>query len=257
MSYDTSSRFFRVTRPIRSTTIPSSSSTRRSAAKQLIDEDLLIGQLDVQRDFVWNDREGFFKFGGKYVSREKTSDQDMIVYDGLDDLDLLLSQVSTPGRSDFYSDEGGYRFGPKVDIGSAESFFREFEDSFEIDDLNTTIESYGVDYRIDEDVTAGYLMGSIDVGRVTIIGGLRVEHTKVDFDAYSLEFLDDELVDGDEEGVPPQVSDSKSYTNWLPGLQMRARDNLLVRAAWTTLGRPSTSGTPLTASSKSRMTTAT
>src|SRR5690606_7088222 len=184
--------------------------------------------------------EGFFKFGGKFVNREKTSDQDMIVYDGLDGLDLLLSDVSKAGRGDFYSEEGGYRFGPKVDVGAAESFFRANEEFFEIDDLDTTIESYGVDYRIEEDVTAGYVMGSINVGRATIIGGVRVEHTKVDFDAYSLEFLDDELIDGDEEGVPPQVADSKSYTNWLPGLQVRyeARDNLLVRAAWTnTLGR--------------------
>ena len=50
------------------------------------------------------------------------------------------------------------------------------------------------------------------------------------------------FVDGDTADPPPQVTGSKEYTNWMPGVQMTwaIREDLLMRAAWTnTIGRPS------------------
>ena len=204
---------------------------------QLIEEDLRIGQLDLRRNFVWNDREGFLKFGAKHISRESTSDQDMIVYDGFDG-DYLLSQVARAGDPDFYKSERSYySFGPYPDYDRADQFFRANESLFEISDEDTIAESFGVDYRVKETVTAGYLMGQMQVGTATFIAGARVERTDTDFDAYDIVF-----VDGDAPNPPPQVHGNKNYTNVLPDVLMTwaIREDLLLRAAWTnTIGRPS------------------
>ncbi len=207
---------------------------------QLIEEKLKIGQVDLRRDIEWgNGRSGFIKGGAKYVSRKNTSDQDMIVYDGFDgDDDFLLSQVAANGNRDFYRDvRPYYTFGPYPDYRLAEQFFRDNAGDFEVSDEDTIIESYGVDYRVKEDVMAGYLMASLEVGNATFIGGVRVERTETEFSAYDVQ-----IVDGDAQDPPPQVTGTKNYTNWLPGLQMTwsIRDDLIARAAWTnTIGRPS------------------
>jgi TonB-dependent receptor len=80
-------------------------------------------------------------------------------------------------------------------------------------------------------------MASATVGAATFIGGVRVEKTETDFQAYDIVFVDGDTVD-----PPPQVTGSKEYTNWMPGVQMTwaIKENLLMRAAWTnTIGRPS------------------
>jgi TonB-dependent receptor len=204
---------------------------------QLIEEDLRIGQADFKRDFDWNEKSGYLKFGGKYVSRESTSDQDMTVYDGFDG-DYVLTDVMHAGDPDFYrSERDYYPFGPYPDYNLADQFFRDNEDQFEINTADSIAESFGVDYRVEETVTAGYVMGSLQVGRANFIGGVRVEQTDTDFDAYDVVF-----VDGDTPNPPPQVNGSKKYTNWLPDLLMTfaVREDLLIRAAWTnTIGRPS------------------
>ena len=80
-------------------------------------------------------------------------------------------------------------------------------------------------------------MASANVGTATFIGGVRVEKTETDFQAYDIVF-----VDGDATDPPPQVTGTKEYTNWMPGMQMTwaMQEDLLLRAAWTnTIGRPS------------------
>ncbi|HEU4484304.1 MAG TPA: TonB-dependent receptor [Povalibacter sp.] len=237
MSYDTSN-FFWVVDAGPEFQDPANFEFKKAArGAQVIEEDLRIGQADFKRTFDWKENSGFLKFGAKFVSRESTSDQNMIVYDGFDG-DYRLSQVAHAGAPDFYKSERNYyTFGPYPDYQLAERFFRENEAQFEIDPVDTMAESFGVDYRVKEDVTAGYVMGQLEVGRATFIGGVRVEQTDTDFDAYDILF-----VDGDAPDTPPQVDGRKKYTNWLPDLLMTfaVREDLLIRAAWTnTIGRPS------------------
>ncbi len=237
MSYDTSDYFWVVDAGPEFQNPDNFEFNEAARGGQVIEEDLRIGQADFRRDFDWNDKSGYVKFGAKYVSRESTSDQNMIVYDGFDG-DYLLTDVMHAGDPNFYrSERNYYTFGPYPDYGLADGFFRNNEGLFEIDPADSIAESYGVDYRVKEAVTAGYLMGSLQVGRATFIGGVRVEQTDTDFDAYDVMF-----VDGDAEDPPPQVNGSKKYTNVLPDLLMTfaVREDLLIRAAWTnTIGRPS------------------
>src|SRR5690606_27123683 len=237
MSYDTSNFFWLVDAGPEFQDANNFEFNEAARGAQLVEEDLRIGQVDFKRTFDWNYNSGYVKFGAKYISRESTSDQDMIVYDGFDG-DFLLSQVAHAGATDFYKSElNYYTSDPYPAYPLADRFFRDNQAQFEIYPVDTIAESFGVDFRVKEDVTAGYVMGQLEVGSATFIGGVRVEQTDTDFDAYDIVFVDD-----DAPNPPPQVNGNKKYTNWLPDLLMTyaAREDLLIRAAWTnTIGRPS------------------
>jgi len=239
MNYDTSDHFWVVSAGPEFQDAANFEFNEYARGGQIIEEDLNIGQLDFKRDLSFGDNAGFVKFGAKFISRESTSDQDMVVYDGFGgDEDFLLSQVASGGDPDFYqSQRDYYPFGPTPDFNASEAFFRDNESDFEVSDSDTIAESYGVDYEVAEDISAAYVMGSATLGSATFIGGVRVEKTETDFQAYDIVF-----VDGDAANPPPQVTGTKDYTNWMPGVQMTwaIKENLLMRAAWTnTIGRPS------------------
>lgn len=237
MTYDTSRRFFSVDGGPAVFDPERFEFDKAEIGGQLIEEEMLIGRFDLARDLNFGENPGSIKFGVKLVDRDQTSDQNFDIYDGFDG-DYLMSQVAQSRGLVFESDAGGYDFGRGVDFRAAQDFFEANQASFERSDADSIAESYGVDYRAQEEVTAGYVMGTVNTGRATWIGGVRVERTENDFTAFNIEFLD-----GDAVSDPPeQVTGEKSYTNWLPGLQMNLemREDLLLRAAWTnTIGRPS------------------
>ena len=107
MTYDISDKFWRVDTGPEFEDPNNFEFSEAARGHQLIEEDLRIGQLDFRRNFTWSDRDGFLKFGAKYISRESTSDQDMTVYDGVDG-DYLLSDVARAGCPDFYTSERDY-----------------------------------------------------------------------------------------------------------------------------------------------------
>jgi len=236
MTYDTSSFFFNVDggADFADSALYEFDGLERSA--QLITEELKAAQFDIRRAFEAGSRSGFIKFGAKYSDRDKESDLQSLIFDGFDG-DLLLSDVDRPGKSGFDPGGGSYDFGPRVDLGAVESFFGDNEDGFEISDADTIAESFGADYTLSEEVSAGYLMATLEIGEATWTGGVRYEKTDTDYSAYDVQF-----VDGEVDPDVPATAGGKDYSNWLPGLQVRyalAKD-LLVRAAWTnTIGRPS------------------
>ncbi|MGH8222260.1 MAG: TonB-dependent receptor, partial [Woeseiaceae bacterium] len=202
---------------------------------QVVVEDVTAFQVDLERELNFGDRATTLKFGAKQIEREKTSDQNMDVFDGYVDV-LTLAGFTEPGRSNFYCSERCYDFGPRMLFPAIEQFYESNSADFEVSDADTVAESFGVDFRVREKVTAGYVMGTMDFGTATIIAGVRFEDTSTDFSAWDLIFLD-----GDAE-PPAPVSGEKSYSHWLPGLHLRyaLTENLLLRVAWTnTLGRPS------------------
>lgn len=92
------------------------------------------------------------------------------------------------------------------------------------------------DFEADEDVYAGFLMGTWDWSDWRLIAGTRIERT--DFNADGNEIVLD--INGDLDSVNPSKGSSK-YTNFLPGLHLRYEgfDNMVIRGAWSnTIGRP-------------------
>ncbi|WP_221032765.1 TonB-dependent receptor [Actomonas aquatica] len=181
--------------------------------------------LNARYDFG-GDAPSFVKFGGAFRSKEKTSEVEVFEYsDGPDSFSF----------ANLAGEIGDYPFGfdvPRIDrAAAAEAFFpnlssfdaeRVFEDS-ELDD-----------WVSNEDVLAGYVMGSTTIGRTTYTAGVRVERTKFDSTGKQVD-LENEVVLGNERF-------SRSYTNWLPGVYLRhdLSDSIVLRASFSnSLSRPS------------------
>lgn len=93
----------------------------------------------------------------------------------------------------------------------------------------------GDSYESNEDVLAGYLMGKGVWGAWEVIGGLRIDHTKITSDNWEAVELED---------ADPQfrrITGKAKYTTVLPRLQVNYRpsDDLVIRGAFfTSIARP-------------------
>lgn len=234
MTYDTSSFFFDVDGGAAFNDTDNSEFDEVEMAKQIVEEDLNVVRLDFQRDLAFGGNPGYIKFGAKFTAREKTSDQSALVYDGFDG-DLLLTQVAQPGKPRFYCSERCYDYGPAINYRAASSFFNANEALFELSEDDSREVSAEADFTVKEDISAAYLMASVDIGNLTLVGGVRAEQTDTDSRAYDITFED-----GDLAPVIPERTGSNDYTNWLPGLQARwdLSETVVLRGAWTnTIGR--------------------
>lgn len=188
-------------------------------------------KLDIERELTIADQyPGAIKFGAKARFREKDRDNTATIYDGFDgDDDYLLTPVAT--TVDYDLDD----IGPLPDAGDVRDFFDANRHLFEVNDLDSAIDSAVADYEAEEDVIAGYLMGRGEFARLRVVGGLRVERT--DFDATGREVL----VDADTDTVEiREISSSDSYTDILPSINFRYdMDDLVLRAAYfRSIARP-------------------
>ena len=234
MTYDTSNFFFDVDGGAAFDDPANSEFDEVEFASQIVEEDLNVIKLDITRDLQFGNNPGSIKFGAKFTGREKTSDENALVYDGFDG-DFLLSDVLRPGKSGFNCDERCYEFGPTIDHGAANAFFQANRNLFELSDDDSREKSADADFTVEEDISAAYVMASADIGNLLLIGGVRVERTETESRAFDIVFED-----GDLAPELPERTGSKDYTNWLPGLQARwaVSETLVVRGAWTnTIGR--------------------
>ena len=181
-------------------------------------------RLDVKRELA-GATPAWIKFGGKVRRREKTGDSNAVTYDGFGDDDVTLANLGLGGiRSPFGA------FGPGIAPGALRDLIRSRGGEFEIDQAATLEDSLGADFRLNENIDAVYLMGGVDLGDVRLVGGVRGERTR--FEAFGNRVLLD-----DEEDLPTIVPQafSRSYTDWLPNLNLRwsLDDEWLMRAAYT------------------------
>lgn len=115
---------------------------------------------------------GYFQTGGKVRLRDKFYDVDIDVYDGFDGDDLLLSDFST--ERDFRLD----RINPSVDPVAFNNFFAANAGLFELNEVDSAIESAAANYDAEEDIFAGYALAQRQFGgRLSVVAGVRVEHT--------------------------------------------------------------------------------
>lgn len=99
----------------------------------------------------------------------------------------------------------------------------------------TSIPIDGDSYTSDEDTYAGYAMAKGVWGDLEVIGGVRLDHTRVSADNWEVLELEG------EDAVFTKIKSTASYTNVLPRIQMnyRASDNFVVRGAfYTSIARP-------------------
>jgi TonB-dependent receptor len=88
------------------------------------------------------------------------------------------------------------------------------------------------DYSAKESTSAAYVMGSLQMGRHTVIAGVRMEHNKWESSNKAI----------DEGTLSERIVDTgNDYTVWLPGLHFRhaLRKNLILRESYNqSYGRP-------------------
>lgn len=190
-------------------------------------------RFDIGREFAMDNGVFTVQTGLKGRWREKTYEKDVLFYEYDGAANYTLADVL--GTQTFRRGD----IGPVASYtGATEYFYDNFAD-FELQETDSLFDSAVEDYAIEEDIYAGYLLGRWDSDRLTVIGGLRYEHTQTDI-------FGNNTVLVEEDGTLPDgttatentviVTDSytpKNYGYWLPSLNVRfePQDDLVVRLA--------------------------
>lgn len=163
-------------------------------------------KLDFTRDLMWNQHFATLKFGGKVARRDKESDAETWIYEPEGNLSDFAKDV----------DYGLGEMGSGIDT----SVDNLLSGPGERDDEASAIE----DYDISEDSRAAYVMGTVDVGDLRVLGGVRYQSTDFSARGYGVE-------DGDI--VANRFNEDEQH--WLPALHLRYRvgPDTQIRAAFT------------------------
>lgn len=195
---------------------------RMDLANESGEENELDAALDLRRDLDTTNP-AYVKVGARFRSKEKTSEAEVYELTG------------APSSFTFASVAGGlsnypYLRVPLIDAGKVKQAFYGNRAAFTGERLFEDSETD--DWELNEDVLAGYAMGSMTFGRTNLIAGARVERTEFDTTGNELDLADE---------TATRVTASRSYTNWLPGVYLRhdVSDQLVLRASWSnSLARP-------------------
>lgn len=190
---------------------------------------------DVAYSFGGSNGEFTLQAGAKGRWRSKSYDFNMQRYDDYDG-DYTLADVLGRQSYDYFNIE------PLPDLKAVRAFFNQNKAGFELNAVDSGIDSATSDYGVDEDILAGYLLGRWESSTLRVIGGVRMEHTKNKMRGNLVALFDDE-----EDGpcgatycVSPVAYD-RSYTDWLPSLTARfapSKGLVLRGAAYKSLVRP-------------------
>lgn len=177
-------------------------------------------RLDLARDYDLSGYASQVKFGGKVSRRNKDNDLDAWVYEDFDDLGFSDEQLNLDRFRKGSVDYRLGRFGPGISGGSIKQLIGGLDRDAFFDETESRVN----DFKIREDINAGYLMNTVDIDDWRFIAGLRYEGTE--FEAKGT---------GATDGEFQSTETKRRYHHWLPGLHARYQldKNTQVRAAWT------------------------
>ena len=160
-------------------------------------------QFNISRDSMWGELPVTWQAGLKIRDREKIRDVNVLVYE--DDSINLAGFANNSLIS-------GWRLGNDQPTWPDPSLTRALRGSFgagDLDEEGSFFDSNGEDYKIDEQILAGYGMGTFDIGALTLVAGVRVEQSNADLEGRVV--LEDEL-------TATTTRYSNDYTNVLPSV---------------------------------------
>ncbi|NER84138.1 MAG: TonB-dependent receptor [Leptolyngbya sp. SIO1D8] len=197
----------------------------------------ITGKINLKIPIKINSNEGFVKAGIKYRDKKKDRINNVQVYgnDFINPADefTLADVLGDFSDGDFLDSQ--YNNGLFADPGQIRAFRDQVKTGsvLEEDLLGSIEESDGPFYEAEEKVLAAYLMSKVQLNKLMVLGGLRLEQTDVDYEANELIF--DEDVNGDEFITVNRISGSNDYTFVLPNLQFKYEldNNTNLRAAFT------------------------
>lgn len=170
--------------------------------------------------------------GAKYLDRHKTNERDYVTYGLTTGRTFTLASVSQLGNTTFYG--GAYQFPPRVNYDTAQAFLASNPGTVTANIASSRANSLANDYDVRETISAGYAMATLKLDKLTIVPGVRVEHTR-DRTGAKLVTASSALTEG------YNSFGRKDYTDWFPGVNARfdVTDRFVLRAAATTaIGRP-------------------
>ncbi|MBX3484113.1 TonB-dependent receptor [Phenylobacterium sp.] len=198
-------------------------------------EDLYQVAVDYKHPIAFGDDGSYVKFGAKYLKRDKTNRRDFQQYSLSG---FTLAEASYLGKEATF--DGRYVFGPRIDYDRAQAYVVGHPAQAVFNLAGSRVNSLANDYRVHEKITAAYVMGSFKTGALTVIPGVRLEHTSEDFAAKTITAASPLDMDFN-------TFDSRSYTDIFPGVNVRydITPTFVARAAATTaIGRPNYADLP-------------
>lgn len=222
--------------------------------RDFVNNDEILGaQLNLRKQFETS-KPTYIKTGFRMRSQERKQNEDRLVYDFVGTSAAKLSYYD-PSYS-YASYDGYYAPLPFNDVPKIAAAIRSGSADFR-KNLATSLQNSTINDGVaNEDVYAGYLMGGIALGKLNILGGIRMEATRIEATGNIEELTPAEvarraawtgpLTDAEiERRNTAQYGNLKtakgSYNDYFPGVHLRyeLRPGLVARASWSTgIGRP-------------------
>jgi TonB-dependent receptor len=168
---------------------------------------------------------GIFEIGGKVRNGHKNQNATENVYDGWNAALYPMTQFLSDFSSNNYLNNyyfGGH-FGPVSDFNKIQDFTLQNLSGF-LDGYKTASNTYPNQFDIIERISAGYLMNTIDFGRLHTVAGVRFEGTQMDVLGYKVNLYpagSKLCVNSTGCGVPVAVRTNPTYVDVLPSISLR------------------------------------
>jgi TonB-dependent receptor len=166
---------------------------------------------------------GYLKFGGKIRMKEKSRDinsqvfgayfEESTVYPGVGP-ELSLATVNDGFvEGDLLGQ--GYRLEHMPSAQLLREFYEYYPQHFIFDRTGTRSQSFGEDYEAEEKIYAAYGMLRQDIGKLMVLGGVRLEKTDIDYVGRKI------LLDRNRFIGIDTLRDQRSHSFVLPQIQFR------------------------------------
>ena len=200
-------------------------------------ESELGGAINLKYPFAFGGYTGEAKVGGKVRMKGRERDNTTWEYgwEGVDD--ITMDQFVVAGED--YEIFGGnpYRVGPSADSKKMRDWFKAHRDvAGELEGEINREDSDAENYQATENIFAGYGMTTLNLDKLMVLAGVRVEMTTIDYTGNDVLFD----IDGDYVSTT-EISSDDSYSHFLPMIHLRYQltPQTNIRAALTSgLSRP-------------------
>jgi TonB-dependent receptor len=178
------------------------------------------------KTYDWGGHFGTFEAGFKIRNGHKTQDATETQYDSFGSGAPLMSQVQSGFQNNgnyFFGDYFGGKFGPVSDFNKVVNYVQQ-NLAGDVDGAATAADTYPNIFHTVERVTAGYVMNTLDFGKLHVQTGVRFEGTQLNTFGYYVTLYnpgDPHCTDPTGCGVASPVSANPSYFDALPSMQLR------------------------------------
>jgi TonB-dependent receptor len=168
---------------------------------------------------------GVFEVGGKFRNGHKYQDATETVYDGWKASSYPMTQFLNNFSSNNYlgGQYFGGHYGPVSDFNQLVSFTQTNLSAF-VDGYKTAANSYPNEFDVLEKISAGYVMNTMDFGRLHVVAGIRFEGTQMDTLGYNVTLFPAGSTNCPTStgcGTPVPVTNNPSYIDPLPSVSLR------------------------------------